>query len=126
MEGIFTKGYGSLPERLTSRVISPYQAALSEFPGYATSMWDEIDGKKLDIHAALVGADCTSVTRILSDPGTTRLFWGMDPAFPEFIDRTREKPGGISYFICDRILRLGEALALCSSGVLMPVLELLQ
>src|SRR5262249_16973693 len=104
-------GYKGLPDGLAARAASAYQAALSQFAGYATSMWAGIDSLKHDMHVALISApaDGDAVARILSDPGATQLFWGMDPTFPEFTAQIRANPVGVTQLICDRVLRLAEA-----------------
>jgi len=109
--GVFTEGYAGLPRGLATRVASAYPAALGQFAGYSASMWATIDARKRDIHAALIGAsaDSEAVERILSDPGATELFWGVDPTFPEFTEQIRASPGGTAQLICDRVLRLAEA-----------------
>jgi len=75
VQGVFTERSEALPKRLTSRVISAYQAAMSEFQGHGTSMWQGIDGLKREVDAVLSAGD-DAVARLLSDPGATVLFWG--------------------------------------------------
>ena len=111
VQTVFNEGYKGLPDGLVTSVTSAYQAALSQFAGYATSVWSGIDSLKRDIHAALVSvpSDADAVARILSDPGATDLFWGVDPTFPESTAEIRASPGGSTQLICDRILRFAEA-----------------
>lgn len=109
--GVFADGHASIPLGLSARVASAYRAACSEFSGYAASIWAAIDAKKLDIHVALTSApaDDGAVAVILSDPGATELFWGMDETFPEFTAQFRANPTNQRNLICDRVLRLAEA-----------------
>src|SRR5262245_5881331 len=112
--GVFTEGSEALPKQLASRVRSAYGAAMSDFEGYGTSMWGGIDGiYRRDIDAALAAGD-DAVARLLSDPGATVLFWGVDPTLPENYEVFRKNLRAPTLLICDRVLRLAEAVGALS------------
>jgi hypothetical protein len=108
--GVFTAGEGPVSDELAARVASAYPIASAQFSGYGASTWAAIDSKKQDVQAALTHLhDLRQLVTILSDPGATELFWGMDETFPERTAHYRTNPTDQRDLICDHLLRLAEA-----------------
>jgi hypothetical protein len=99
--------------KLLRRIQAAYRLSLVNFSPNASSMWKVIHQQSDDIHEALMGEDEGRLQEVLSDPGQTNLFYGMDNLFREEVQRMKkwstETFQKMSKEVCDGLIRLGEA-----------------
>ena len=90
---------GSYPDSsFLHRVKRAYFLALTR-KGPAGKMWDAIDARRTDVHAALLASTDTELRKSFSDPISTDLFYGVDNLCRSVNGSRNEyvQPG----FICD-------------------------
>ncbi len=90
---------GSYPDSsFLHRVKRAYFLALTR-KGPAGKMWDAIDARRTDVHAALLASTDTELRKIFADPISTDLFYGVDNLCRSVNGSRNEyvQPG----FICD-------------------------
>jgi hypothetical protein len=76
--GVFVPSPPSpIPASLISRIKTSYRLAMASFRGAGDSPWSTYIDRARNIHESLLAADDHDITRILSDPIPTRLFYGF-------------------------------------------------
>jgi hypothetical protein len=111
--GAFVEHAAAIDLRFVRRVRAAYRLSSANFSPNANSMWKVIHQKSIDVHEALMGEDERYLQELLSEPGRTNLFYGMDELCREEQENMRkwgiEDFERIAKHFCDGLIRLGEA-----------------
>src|SRR6266849_1597217 len=71
-------------DELLVRLVSAYQSTQTS-TGENGKIWQSIAGKQNELHAALLSGNIGLLRKLLSDPGKTYLYYGVDNLFPDVI-----------------------------------------
>jgi hypothetical protein len=99
------------------RLCSAYRHQVDSFAGFGSSAWALVVDRNKAAHQALLNNDIPVVASFVADPSTTNLFWGFEGLVAESIELFRRTPEIAQpeiESICDRIVRLGEAVGASS------------
>jgi hypothetical protein len=111
--GAFVENTSRVDLEFVRRIRSAYRLSSANFSPNENSMWKGIHQKSDDVHEALMGEDEDHLQKLLSDPGQTNLFCGMDELCRE--EQQNMRKGTAKDFevtlrrFCDGLIRLGEA-----------------
>ena len=110
--GAIVENASRIDLQLLRRIRTAYRLSSAQFSPNE-SMWKFIHQKSHDIHEALMGGDEDHLRELLSDPGQTDLFHGMDNLFREEFRKMSEWSadffGENARYLCDGLVRLTEA-----------------
>lgn len=103
-------------EQLINRIMAAYRLAIRNYPpgGSPTaSLWSTIRSRQTDIHEALLSDKNDTLAEILTNPGSTDLYYGVDCLYRDWcgtILSSLEERAHQASIIADALARLAEAL----------------
>jgi hypothetical protein len=122
VEGAVTSTSWVPSQALVRRIKNAYQINLASYRTASVPSWFSFGPDRDRIHAALNSDDDAEATRILSDPASTYIYYGMDNLF---LDRARHNHEAIAG-LADELQRLAQALGASGAETeTMPDVEML-
>ena len=94
------------------RLCTSYRHQIDVFEGFGSSFWGNYLDKNSNIHDSLLNEDISTIDQLINDPCSTNLFYGFKSSVGKMVEHARADPTIVQPYIvaiCDRLLRLGEA-----------------